>query len=89
MDSMKNERIIKMVETILTKEFCLEAIRKSIEDPESMTPEEARYIIYFNSDKGHEDECISEGTKMILTCDTYNCVNPDHVEMIPPDMKFN
>jgi hypothetical protein len=78
-----------MKETILTKEFCLEALRKSIEEPESMTAEEARYIIYFQPGNGHEKECISEGTKMILTCDTYNCVNPDHVEMIPPNIRAN
>lgn len=73
-----------MVQTILTKEFCIGAIRKSKEKPKSMTVEETRYVTYFSSGYGHEDECIDEGSMMLLTCNNINCIRPDHVKMFPP-----
>jgi hypothetical protein len=72
---------LSMIETILTKGFCLRAISKSQTNPSELTAEQARYLIYFQY---HLDECGPEGSIMRLTCDNPLCVAPHHVEIIPP-----
>ena len=68
-------------ETIITKEFSTNAINQANIDIDSLTAEQARFLIYC---KYNPDECIEDGTRMVLTCDETNCVNPNHVVMIPP-----
>lgn len=69
------------LETILTNEFCLNAIDVSEMKPENMTAEQARYLTYFEE---HPDLCIVEGSRMIVTCNEHTCINPDHVKILPP-----
>lgn len=68
-----------MIDTILTRRFCLKAIRKSEINPSELTAEQARYLIYFQH---HPGECAPEGSIMRLACDNPLCVNPDHVEIL-------
>lgn len=68
-------------EVLLTEEFCKEAIRKVHNNEiENMTADEARYLIYFNEN----DECVDEGSKMVVTCGDLTCFNPAHVKILPP-----
>ena len=68
------------METILTREFCLQAIKKAEIDID-LSAEEARYLIYFQH---NPDECFPEGSIMRNTCDNPNCVSPHHTEIIDP-----
>ena len=71
-----------MIETVLTKEFCQEAISKAQIDPDLLTAEEARYLTYFEF---NPDKCVTEGSSLRCTCGNADCINPDHVEILPPN----
>ena len=67
------------LETILTNEFCVEAMKLASIAPESLTAEQARYIIYFEE---NPTLCVEEGSKMVVTCNEHTCVNPEHVKIV-------
>jgi len=71
-----------MIETILTKEFCQKAILKVIQDPDLLTTEETRYLIYFAF---NPDKCVTEGSSLRCICGNADCVKPNHVEILPPN----
>jgi hypothetical protein len=74
-------RGIMALVTILTNEFCLNAIDNSESFPERMTAEQLRYLMYFEE---HPNLCIVEGSRMIVSCNEHTCINPEHVKILPP-----
>ena len=75
-----------MESVILTKEFCQRAISK-INNLDSLTVDEVRYIAYFTYFE--ISECVPEGTTLVHTCNNLECVSPYHSKLIPPKENYN
>jgi hypothetical protein len=68
-----------MIEVVLTKDFIENAYRAFWSD--RATFDQTRLILWAEHNYNSR---VLVGSKMVLTCGNETCVDPEHVEMIPP-----
>ena len=68
-------------ENLITEEFIAETWETAELNPNKLTINQVRLLNY----KSYNPEVdIIEGSRLQMTCMDNMCVNPDHIEIIPP-----